>query len=303
MITDNGTTIKMKRTFNTNIETLYNCFTSEKGWKSWWKGLDKMEVDFKVGGEILFTWQHSKAKKRCEILEIIPNEKLSFKWESCPTQELIQADNCANHIVNNTTVTFLFTQVENNKSQLELIHKLNTIENNVDGHYEGWSYALQDLDLYFHEEERKGKQELVVEKERVFNAPVEMIFELWTKPELMNKWFNSKNHTRGHAVAVLEKEGTMSMDFQMQKDGDYAKKGDVWRVIGEYREIIPNEKLVFTWMEDHQPYESLVTVNFISQDKKTLLKLKHQRFHDEENMNEFSSGWDYCLDSVESLIN
>jgi len=57
--------------------------------------------------------------------------------------------------------------------------------------------------------------------------------------------------------------------------------GEAHNVGGIYREIVPNEKLVFTWAWDaapaDEPHESLVTVLFRPDDGGTLLTLTHDQ--------------------------
>src|SRR4051812_34280377 len=94
---------------------------------------------------------------------------------------------------------------------------------------------------------------------RVFDAPRELVFRAWTKPEHVTRWWGPKDFT----LPVCEQ------DFRL--DGGYrfcmrAPDGvDHW-VWGEYREIDEPRRLVFTWhREDAQgkPFnESVVTVTF-----------------------------------------
>ena len=194
-------------------------------------------------------------------------------------------------------VTFKFKELSEGRSRLELIHILNTKDNNIKGHYEGWTWAMIDMDAKFNKPTWEKEPKLSVNIERVFNAPVTIMFELWTKPELMTRWFNSKGATQGDASCDLKVDGDYHLDYQDQETGE------VTRCLGEYKEIIPNKKLVFTWVENTQYYESRVTVDFIDQgENKTLLKLCHDQFHSKENAKGYAEGWKYCFDSQETLL-
>ncbi len=72
--------------------------------------------------------------------------------------------------------------------------------------------------------------------------------------------------------------------------------GEQHDVSGVYREVVPNEKLVFTWAWRSTPErESLVTVVLRSAGGGTELTLTHEQFFDEEARDKHRHGWDGCL--------
>jgi uncharacterized protein YndB with AHSA1/START domain len=74
-------------------------------------------------------------------------------------------------------------------------------------------------------------------------------------------------------------------------------------VSGVYREIVPNEKLVFTWAWKTMPErESLVTVTFKSDGTGTAMTLLHERFFDEEARNRHNAGWAGTMDKLEKYL-
>jgi uncharacterized protein YndB with AHSA1/START domain len=87
---------------------------------------------------------------------------------------------------------------------------------------------------------------------RIFSAPRRLVFEAFTKPELLKRWFGP----RGWSLEVCEVD---------------LKVGGTWRYIvrgpdgtkmgmrGVYREIVPPDRLVFTEAFDDYPGESLCT--------------------------------------------
>jgi uncharacterized protein YndB with AHSA1/START domain len=79
--------------------------------------------------------------------------------------------------------------------------------------------------------------------------------------------------------------------------------GDTHDVSGVYREVIPNEKLVFTWAWKSTPErESLVTVLLKPDGDGTLLTLIHEQFFDEDARDSHQSGWNGALDKMEKLF-
>jgi uncharacterized protein YndB with AHSA1/START domain len=79
--------------------------------------------------------------------------------------------------------------------------------------------------------------------------------------------------------------------------------GEEHGVSGIYREVVPNEKLVFTWAWRTTPErESLVTVMLKSDGGGTLLTLTHEQFFDEPARDRHHSGWSGALDKLEKYL-
>jgi uncharacterized protein YndB with AHSA1/START domain len=79
--------------------------------------------------------------------------------------------------------------------------------------------------------------------------------------------------------------------------------GEVSEVGGTYREVRPNEKLVFTWAWHSTPErESLVTVLLKSDGDGTLLTLTHEQFFDEPARDRHQAGWTETLDKLVALF-
>jgi uncharacterized protein YndB with AHSA1/START domain len=77
----------------------------------------------------------------------------------------------------------------------------------------------------------------------------------------------------------------------------HAPSGEVHRVGGTYREIVPNRKLVYTWAWESTPErESLVTVEFKASGDATELLVTHEQFADSEARDKHQHGWNGCMD-------
>ncbi|HVY72130.1 MAG TPA: SRPBCC domain-containing protein [Verrucomicrobiae bacterium] len=75
---------------------------------------------------------------------------------------------------------------------------------------------------------------------RGFNAPREVVFDFWTKPERMRTWFCPAEFSPQHAEADLRPGGAYSIQMR-QPDGE------LLTALGVYREVRKPERLVFTW--------------------------------------------------------
>jgi uncharacterized protein YndB with AHSA1/START domain len=97
-------------------------------------------------------------------------------------------------------------------------------------------------------------------------------------------------------------------DTDLRVGGRYAvtfhtEDGEQHHVSGIYREVVPNEKLVFTWAWRTMPErESLVTVLIKPDGKGSLLTLIHEQFFDEPARDRHREGWTGCLDKLERYL-
>lgn len=85
----------------------------------------------------------------------------------------------------------------------------------------------------------EGDREIVIE--RTFNAPARIVFEAWTKPELVKRWWAP----RSRGVSLI------ACDADVRVGGRYryvlrTAAGDEFAFSGEYREITPHSRLVYT---------------------------------------------------------
>jgi len=82
-----------------------------------------------------------------------------------------------------------------------------------------------------------------------------------------------------------------------------APDGEQHDVSGVYREVVPNQKLVFTWAWKSTPErESLVTVEIKPDGDGSLLTLTHEQFFDEDARDRHRGGWTSALDKMEEYF-
>jgi uncharacterized protein YndB with AHSA1/START domain len=79
--------------------------------------------------------------------------------------------------------------------------------------------------------------------------------------------------------------------------------GEDHDVSGVYREVVLNEKLVFSWAWRSTPErESLVTVLIKPDGDGSLLTLTHEQFFDEAARDRHNVGWTGCIDKLERYL-
>ncbi|HTA77244.1 MAG TPA: SRPBCC domain-containing protein [bacterium] len=133
--------------------------------------------------------------------------------------------------------------------------------------------------------------------QRTINASAERLFDAWTKPELMKKWFRgSEKMTTPDASADLRVGGAWSVLMVTSKGKDCPTNG-------YYKVVDRPNKLVFTWHPFGEvDYETTVTLIFKKvSDTVTELTLTHEGLRNEEDKTNHTNGWNGCLDMLKKF--
>jgi uncharacterized protein YndB with AHSA1/START domain len=146
-------------------------------------------------------------------------------------------------------------------------------------------------------------QEAVLRLSRRFDAPRERVFEAWTNPEVLKDWWHAgPEWDTPEAEVDLRPGGSYRLAM---RDPD---SGQTHTLVGEYREVQPPERLVYTWTWESNPEEmrgsegSLVTVEFVEDGDATNVEITHSGFASEEIRDLHAHGWEACLANLERLF-
>ncbi|HTB80222.1 MAG TPA: SRPBCC domain-containing protein [Opitutaceae bacterium] len=118
------------------------------------------------------------------------------------------------------------------------------------------------------------------------------VFSALTDPAKMAQWFFGMKNGRARVTNDLRPGGTYTIE--MIGDNKTAKPK------GTYLEIVPPEKLVFTWLACTDGSESKVTVELFKQGAGTKLVLTHEL--PEEQIQGHREGWGMCFDNLELYL-
>jgi uncharacterized protein YndB with AHSA1/START domain len=131
---------------------------------------------------------------------------------------------------------------------------------------------------------------------RKLNAPPAKVYAAWAEVEKLTRWFGPT----GAEVLRAEVDPRVGGRFSvLMRTPDGEEHG----VNGIFREVVPNEKLVFTWAWRTTPErESLVTVSLRPDGNETILTLTHEQFFDEAARDRHRSGWTGALDNLERAL-
>jgi uncharacterized protein YndB with AHSA1/START domain len=128
--------------------------------------------------------------------------------------------------------------------------------------------------------ERKSERELVLT--RTFNGPARIVFEAWTKPELLKRWWVPKS--AGVSLLSCEADVRVGGRYRFELGLDASKS---MAFFGRYLEVIPNSRLV--WTNEESEHGAVTTVTFEEKGGKTLLVL-HELYPSKEALDSAIAG-------------
>lgn len=148
---------------------------------------------------------------------------------------------------------------------------------------------------------------------RIFNAPRELVWKAWTKPESIKCWWGPKDFTSPIYKIDFHVGGEYLGSMRSPEGQDFWSKG-------VFHEIIEPERLVMTdsfadkegntvpasyyGMSGNWPLEMLVTVMLEECEGKTKLTLKHSgsKSISAEDRNNMHQGWNESFDKLAECL-
>jgi uncharacterized protein YndB with AHSA1/START domain len=134
---------------------------------------------------------------------------------------------------------------------------------------------------------------------REFGAPRHLVYKAWTTPELIKRWWSGDRGEVTIAEVDLRPGGTWR--YVMTANGGFEVAFH-----GEYREIVPGERIVSTEIYEGMPdAEALVTTTFTESGGRTTLAMLVQhttREHRDAHINSgMEDGMQEAMDHLEQV--
>ncbi len=135
-----------------------------------------------------------------------------------------------------------------------------------------------------------------VRVERTFEAPVEAVFDAWTNPDVLKRWWRADP---SHEVTIAALDVRAGGDYRLEMR---IPDGDDMVVHGTYREVSRPDRLVYSWTwEGTGPYanhETEVAVTFEEEvPGRTTVTIEHAGLLDDNSRANHARGWNGVLDS------
>jgi uncharacterized protein YndB with AHSA1/START domain len=126
--------------------------------------------------------------------------------------------------------------------------------------------------------ERKSGRELVIT--RTFDAPARIVFEAWTKPELLKRWWAPKTF----GVTFVSCEADVRVGGKYRFVFNHPAAPQPMEFFGKYLEVTPPSRLVWT-NEEGADGGQVTTVTFEERGGKTLVVM-HDLYPSKEALDE-----------------
>jgi uncharacterized protein YndB with AHSA1/START domain len=248
------------RVFDAPRERVWKAWTEPEQAKQWWgpKGFTApfIKIDFRVGGKYLFCMRSPEGKDYWGTgvyREIIPLEKFvatdSFadaKGNVVPASYYGMDADFPLELL--WTITF---EDLGGKTKMTLRHGGFPAGPARTGAEQGWNESLDKLAASLTEGSsgtefvtNRAKRQLVMS--RVFNAPRRRLFQAYTDPKLIPKWWGPRSQTTRVDAMDVRKGGKWRY---VSRDTD----GTDYGFHGEYKEVVPPERLVSTFEFEGMP--------------------------------------------------
>jgi uncharacterized protein YndB with AHSA1/START domain len=136
--------------------------------------------------------------------------------------------------------------------------------------------------------------------ERTFAAPAQEVFDAWTSAELLRRWYPPGADWDTPVADVDLRVGGQLRIVMRSPDGEEFGGG------GEYREITPPTRLVFTWAWDRPDVATgvqLVEIDFTehANGTTTVVMINHGLV-DDQSRESHREGWEGSFDNLARLV-
>ena len=133
--------------------------------------------------------------------------------------------------------------------------------------------------------------------ERTFAASAEDVFDAWTSPEVMRRWFHCRADWETPEAEVDLRVGGKVRVVMRQPDGTEAGAQ------GEYTLIDRPRRLVMTWtFDDDHTNQQLLELTFAESEGSTSVLLINRAISTDARREGQEWGWRGCLDQLERLF-
>ena len=140
----------------------------------------------------------------------------------------------------------------------------------------------------------------VIRIERTFAAPADDVFAAWTSPEVLRRWYPPGRDWDTPVAEVDLRVGGKLRIVMRSPTGESFGGG------GEYQEVTPPTRVVFTWVWDQPKIGTgiqLVEVDFIAEpDGSTTVVMINRGLTDEQARQSHREGWEGSFDNLARLL-
>ena len=137
----------------------------------------------------------------------------------------------------------------------------------------------------------------VVRIERTYEASAEAVFDAWTSPEVIRRWFKPARGWQEASAEVDLRVGGAIRVVMRTPEGEPVEAG------GEFILIEPPQRLAFTWTFDDDPAnEQLIELEFTERDGATTVLFENSNISEKRRRDQQYDGWSTCFDEMGRVL-
>jgi uncharacterized protein YndB with AHSA1/START domain len=142
---------------------------------------------------------------------------------------------------------------------------------------------------------KEMNDQLILKVNRIIDVEIDTLFDIWTQPEHLMKWWGPKNITCINANVNLIEGG----EYRFVNELD---TGETIEIYGEYLVTEPPTLLRFTWNVENISENEIVTVKFVEMSEKTEVKVMHEGVQNNKVKDSHNLGWSGCFEKLRDYI-
>jgi uncharacterized protein YndB with AHSA1/START domain len=269
----NGNEVRVERVLNSTPQKVFRALSEGMLFSNCGADGEKSEIDFRVGGGYKNFFKNAEGTCCGKFLEIIPDKKIVFTW----------GDQGSDEGFPNTRVSVeLSPDSGGSKTKILIVHTGFATQEDAEAHDYGWCTGLDD----FTGELIEGRIRIV----RIYPVHRDVLYSACSNPK--------------NFFGIISDAEKGTADFRV--GGKYHFPTDHGGAMGEFVEIIPGKKIVFTWlsgcnMKFDRP--TRVTLLFDDEDEGgSSLELVHEFLPLGEQVKNHREGWEYVAAQLQARL-
>jgi uncharacterized protein YndB with AHSA1/START domain len=133
-----------------------------------------------------------------------------------------------------------------------------------------------------------------VQVTRLLKAAPQDVFEAWTDPRILKEWLCPDPGVVGEVTC----EPAVGGEYRLVMVFDHG----AYVITGEYLEVEPPHRLVFTWLSDRTSGPTQVTVTLCPEGDLTEMTILHERLPSPAYGDSAKGAWTNALDHLEAVL-
>lgn len=269
----NGNEVRVERVLNSAPQNVFRALSQGMLFSNCGAVADGSEIDFRVGGGYKNFFVNANLTCCGKFLEIVQDKKVVFTWGDVGSDEGFPKTN---------VLIELSPEAGGSKTKILIVHTGFASQEDAEAHDYGWNSGLKDMEG----ELTEGCIRIV----RTYSVSRDVLYSVCSDPR---KFFG--------IVASVDQG---SADFRV--GGKYRFPTEKGEIAGEFQEIDPGKKIVFSWLSGcggKLDRPSRVTLMFDDEDDGgSSVALTHEFLPLGDEVKSHREGWEYVTTQLGKLL-